>query len=278
MGERCGEDGDEKYCRTRHEATEHVRARLRHHVTGGRRVLVGFDFPYGYPAGLAARLGLSGAPWRAVWDTLADVVQDTPENASNRFAAAGGLNRRIGPGPGPFWGCPASQLHDGLTSRAKGLIAFPFGDLAKLRRTEAAIAGVQETWKLSGAGSVGSQALTGIPRVRALRDDPQLAAVSRVWPFETGFTARPVPDRGPFVLHAEIWPGIVPAAEVGHETATTGAIKDQAQVRLMCRWAARHDADGALGAFFADPGLAPPDRARVDREEGWILGVALPAP
>src|SRR5205807_3546491 len=30
------------------------------------RAVLGFDFPFGYPSGLAARLGLNGAPpWRA---------------------------------------------------------------------------------------------------------------------------------------------------------------------------------------------------------------------
>src|SRR6266511_742424 len=34
------------------------------------RVLVAFDFPYAYPSGFAAALGLDGPPWRAVWDYL----------------------------------------------------------------------------------------------------------------------------------------------------------------------------------------------------------------
>ena len=102
--------------------------------------------------------------------------------------------------------------------------------------------------------------------MRALRDDPLLASVSRVWPFETGFTDRPVPEAGPFVLHAEVWPGIVavPAAE---------AIRDRAQVRLMCEWAARQDASGVLGGWFA-PALDAATAAAAAAEEGWILGCA----
>lgn len=38
-------------CPTRSEAVAHVRDRLLDHVAHRRRVLVGFDFPYGYPAG-----------------------------------------------------------------------------------------------------------------------------------------------------------------------------------------------------------------------------------
>jgi hypothetical protein len=157
-----------------------------------------------------------------------------------------------------------------------GLVAYPYalpgGALGRWRRTEAAMTGVQETWRLAGAGSVGSQALVGIPRVRALRDDPELRDVSSVWPFETGFTPRPAPGEGPWVLHAEIWPGIIEAAAVAREATATDAIRDQAQVRLMCRWARDRDRDGTLGAWFDAAGLDPAVKAIAVAEEGWILG------
>ncbi|MEW6583934.1 MAG: cobalamin biosynthesis protein CbiG, partial [Actinomycetota bacterium] len=193
---------------------------------------------------------------------------------SNRFAVAHALNRMVGGGPGPFWGCPPARVTSALTGAMKDLFSFPYpcrgGTLPRLRLTEAGM-GVQETWKLYGAGSVGSQALTGIPRVRALRDDPDLRAVSQVWPFETGFTAAAV-SGGPCVLHAEIWPGIVPGPDLDAEVASTGAIRDQAQVRLMCRWAAALDARGELGALLdPPPGLGEEDERAVVGEEGWIL-------
>lgn len=267
----------ETYCRSREEATFHVRGRLADHVDHGRRVLVGFDFPYGYPAGLAAGLGLDGRePWRAIWDLLGDELTDDAKNKSNRFAVAHLLNGRMGEGPGPFWGCPAAATTNCLTSTMKGLFEFPFatalGQLRRLRLTEKAIGGVQETWKLAGAGSVGSQALVGIPRVRALRDDSSLAEVSTVWPFETGFTASPAPDRGPFVLHAEIWPGIIKPADLAAEKATTNVIHDQAQVRLMCRWAFIRDQQGSLGPWFDSTKLSEGELRAAVNEEGWILG------
>ena len=80
----------ERYCRTRQAAVEQVLESLRRHVVANRRVLVGFDFPYGYPAGLAGALGLAGAdaPWRQVWRELSAQIVDGPTNASNRFEAA----------------------------------------------------------------------------------------------------------------------------------------------------------------------------------------------
>lgn len=272
-----GGAGTATYRRGRAEATRDVRERLQGHVTAGRRVLVGFDFPYGYPAGLAAALALDGgAPWRAVWDHLDGAIADDAANRSNRFAVAAEMNRRVGGGPGPFWGCPTAEVRDGLTATMRGLFGFPFTaggtSLARLRLTETRTRGVQETWKLMGAGSVGSQALLGIPRVRALRGDPDLAPVSAVWPFETGFTPTPVPTTGPSVLHAEIWPGITGPAALDVEVAATGAIRDEAQVRLMCRWAAERDDAGTLGDHFDRPsGLADEQIATVVREEGWIL-------
>ncbi|HTI32262.1 MAG TPA: hypothetical protein VL422_01220, partial [Miltoncostaea sp.] len=184
-------------------------------------------------------------------------------NANNRFAVADAINRRVA-GPGPFWGCPPSAATPALTATVTGRFTFPVAGLRRLRATEEAMRGVQETWKLLGAGSVGSQALLGIPRVRVLRDDPELAAVSRVWPFETGLTGRPSPGAGPFVLHAEIWPGTV-------AVPPDAPIRDEAQVRLMCEWAERRDRDGTLGALFA-PELDAATAAAVVAEEGWILG------
>ena len=48
----------------------------------GQRVLLGFDFPFGYPTGFAARLGLPGVPWRAVWDEIADLLEESGENGN----------------------------------------------------------------------------------------------------------------------------------------------------------------------------------------------------
>ena len=62
----------------------------------GSSVLAGFDFPYGYPAGLARVLGLDGSPWRSVWDDLkARIADDQTLGTNNRFYVAGDLNRYL---------------------------------------------------------------------------------------------------------------------------------------------------------------------------------------
>jgi hypothetical protein len=121
-------------------------------------------------------------------------------------------------------------------------------------------------------GSVGSQALLGIPRLHALRWAPALGAASRVWPFETGFA---LPRGRPLVLYAEVWPGSLPAGAVVAECAATGAIRDQAQVRLLGRWAAALDAEGALAALFGPPrGVDAAGQRAARDEEAWILGAS----
>lgn len=237
---------------------------------------MGFDFAYDYLSGFAAVLGLAGDPWRAVWETLDGAVVDNDANKSNRFEAAADLNRRIGDGPGPFWSCGTKTVPAGLTRTREGLFGFPFQSRAvtvnRLRITDTALSGVQDVWKLFGAGSVGSQALVGIPAVHRLRNDPALAGVSAVWPFETGLTDRPVPEHGPCVLHAEIWPGIIDAAVLDQEKENADPIHDAAQVRLMCRWARDLDAEGTLGTWFNPSELTAEERRVVTDEEGWILG------
>src|SRR5579872_508385 len=74
---------------TRRRATAEIKQILIDLVRQNRSVLVGFDFPYGYPAGFAGALNLVGPPkWLAVWREVARRIQDGPDNTNNRFAVA----------------------------------------------------------------------------------------------------------------------------------------------------------------------------------------------
>ena len=98
--------------RTRHAAEAFLTDLLDTEAAAGRRVLLGFDFPMGYPQGFAARLtGQPSAP--AVWHWLDRHISDTPANANNRFAVADQINALFHQ-PGPFWGRPASAAHSHL--------------------------------------------------------------------------------------------------------------------------------------------------------------------
>ncbi len=265
----------ETYWRTRQACLAHIRARLRHHVQQGQRILLSFDFCYGYPAGYAAALGLTddAPPWRRIWNEITKLAQDSPTNGNNRFAVAAILNKRCaGLIPGPLWGCPVESSAPFLPTKRPG---FPYQArtglvLEQFRQTERCGTGGQPVWKLYGSGSVGGQTLVGIPAVCRLRYDPEFAAISQVWPFETGFTPTPIPSQGPAILHAEIYPGLV-----AHRLDDTLPIRDQALVRALVRWLADLDTESRLSRLFMGPDHLPaPALAACVEEEGWILGAS----
>jgi hypothetical protein len=69
----------EQYHPTRSRCLEALRLRLHDLSKQGLRVLLGFDFPYGYPRGLAAALGLGGGavPWEKIWSHLSSSSKTT---------------------------------------------------------------------------------------------------------------------------------------------------------------------------------------------------------
>lgn len=254
---------------TRDEAYQAVQAHLTDLVSLGRRVLVGFDFPYGYPAGTAAQLGLpDGAPWRAIWELLSDLLEDAPNNRSNRFEVAAQLNGAMTTGPAPFWGCPRGQEDTFLSSKRPK--PWP-ANIPEYRLTDRVVSGPKSLWQLYGHGSVGSQALTGIPRLAALRDHAALSEVSRVWPFETEAVLMPLSAKdAPLVLHAEIYPSLVPPSLFEE-------IIDAGQVRALAEHFSLLDEKGALGPLLDLSSLPLESREVAVNEEGWILGVPPPA-
>lgn len=235
-----GEAGaGETYHRTRALAEADLARRIAGRPAG-QRMLIGFDFPFAYPAGFAAMLGCDGP--LAVWDWMAERIEDGPDNANNRFETAAGING-IAPGAGPFWGLPHGRKLADLPPTDAWKTSRRF---CRKRRCEPQ--GAQETWKLFGNGSVGSQALLGLPVLSRLRRLPGVT----VWPFE---------PMGPVVL-AEVWPSLLAARVAGEQGAE---IRDRVQVRVLARELARLARAGRLAPLFDVPEVA--------REEGWILGV-----
>jgi precorrin-8X/cobalt-precorrin-8 methylmutase len=245
---------------TRCQATSEIRDILLSATQRGMRVLAGFDFPLGYPVGFAGKLGITEQPaWRAVWREIASKIIDRKDNSNNRFEAAAAFNRRISGGCYPFWACPQGRKYSNLLP-TKGAA----GELGERRITD--IGAMQPIWKLFGNGSVGSQALVGIPRVLTLRDDPALAAVSCVWPFETGLRA--LNGIEPLIVYAEIYPSLLRVQSVA------GEVKDAAQVRQTGRHFAELDQTSRLAELFAGrKSLLATQRAFVECEEGWTLGI-----
>jgi precorrin-8X/cobalt-precorrin-8 methylmutase len=254
---------------TRHAAKHLLGELLADESARGERVLLGFDFPFGYPAGFAKRLGLNGAPpWRAVWEEIAARLTDRENNTNNRFELAAEFNRRVSQRAFPFWGCPVGFAHDFLGPKHHN--GHAADALAEKRLIDTWMIGAQPCWKLAYTGSVGSQVLTGIPVVRALRDEPAWATGARIWPFETGL--RP-PDEAARMVFAEVWPSWWRKQIRGEY----GPPNDLAQVRTVAQIFAAADRSGELAAWFAgDPSLDDGQRQVIETEEAWTLGVTAP--
>lgn len=232
------------YCRTRDAAHRHLEARFDEALAQGSRVLAGFDFPFGYPAGFARAVTGRDDPF-ALWHWLTDAIMDDTRNANNRLAVAGQLNAMF-LGDGPFWSRPAAQPSEHVPFRKPPHTGFPF---AERRAVEQKARGASTCFQLFGNGAVASQSLVGLPRLQALRD--RYGADLAVRPFET--------QEAPLIL-AEVYPSML-SPEIKRRQRP-GETLDAAQVRV-------------LAEAFA--GL-PPDRANAllvegHPEEGWIAGL-----
>ena len=238
---------------TRAAATDILMARLRDARAKGERVFIGFDFVFGYPKG-AAR-AIAGRPgWSALWDTISSAVTDDSENRSNRFEVAAGFNRTLE--LEHFWGHPPHHRYADLRPTKPD---HGYHYLAERRIAEAHVRGPQPVWKLSGAGSVGSQSLLGIPRLHQLR---QQFPETGIWPFETNFERSLKP-----ITIAEIYPSMFPL---------TGTVlpRDREQVEVSVQRFADLDQAERLGEFLSAPsGLLDEQRHIAIEEEGWIAGV-----
>ena len=231
------------------------------------RALVGFDFPLGFPRGFASALKLAGdPPWSAVWTQIDKMVKDKADNTNNRFGAASEINRRLTGGPFPFWGCPPK---DALTTlQPKRTRAHGPDDLPEFRHGEMLAKGCSPIWKLYYNGSVGGQALLGIPALRRLKQARGEAV--KIWPFETGLkTLAPADLDGVEAVVCEVYPSLYKVQPA------PGEVKDLAQVRATAEHFARLDEAGKLGVQFGPPkGTADEVVADAEREEGWVLGTA----
>jgi hypothetical protein len=229
------------------------------------RTLVGFDFPLGFPRGTAAALKLSGAaPWRQMLDFITKEVKDKPTNENNRFQVGAKMNRLMTGEAFPFWGAPARDAQTMLS--VKRVRDHGPNDLPEFRLAEEAAKSTSSIWKLYYQGSVGGQALTGMPVAARLRD--ARGEKARIWPFETGWKPlAPADLDGVEGVFAEIYPSLFAGK------GASAAVKDEVQVRAVCERFNTLDEKGQLGAYFGPP-KDDLRRDAVEGEEGWILGVS----
>ncbi len=235
---RDGRAEEPVYLRNRRVAEDWLAALFEAEREAGRRVLAGFDFPFGYPSGFAEAITGQPNPF-ALWSWLQERIEDSPKT-NNRFDLAGEINRRFG-GQGPFWFNGLKRDIDGLPRR-KTEYKNPFPER---REAETRAKGAFSCWQLGGTGAVGSQVLMGLPVLARLRARFDAA----VWPFE------PLDKSVAFV---EIWPSLTLGA------APEGRIKDAWQVAEIARAVSSLDPKKLHDILAVD-----------QPEEGWIFGLGF---
>ena len=173
---------------TRKLAYRMLEQRLSELTETSQRVLLGFDFSLGFPAGTSRALGLEGPSWRAMHTFLHREVEDSDNNSNNRFAVAARMNAKLSGRAFPFWGVTSKRHENRTLSATKP--SFECAALSEYRMAEKImrtrrLGAPKSCWQLAYIGSVGSQSLMGIPYVQKLR---QRFATAQIWPFETGFS------------------------------------------------------------------------------------------
>ena len=233
-----GQISEPLYLRNRQVAETWLSDCIESELQAGRRLCLGFDFPFGYPAGFAPAL-TGGRDPLALWAWFAERIEDSPAD-NNRFDLAGRINRIFG-GKGPFWANGLKRDIDGLP-RTKTEYSNPFPDR---RKVELLARGSFTCWQMAGTGAVGGQVMMGLPVLHRLRQ--RFANHLAVWPFQ--MLDRPV-------ALVEIWPSLT------LKSVPDGQIKDAAQVEQVARDLARMPFEKLAQLLDVH---AP--------EEGWILGV-----
>lgn len=253
------------------------------------RILACLDFGFAFPRGLASHLpspGPNSPLWQRVWSYLGTHVNDdvgtkagrVPSNKSNRFEVANNLNFLIQQNAlGPFWCVDPNWRHRqeaaGIEvsigqNQPRDFISHLGIEVPQSRIVDNRVQS-DSPFRLFGNGSVGSQILTGIPRLQQLRQSQRLKRYgqNKVWPFETGWADAEDDEwlnSGVRLVLAEIYPSVRPALEDN--------VVDRGQVRAMWHWARDLDRRDELRTRFERPNdLTDAQEGIVRCEEGWIL-------
>lgn len=254
------EEGEGMKCwnpATRQEAFEDLLGLCKRGLVEAKRTLVGFDFPFGYPAGMADYFSLPKADhsWQRIWSFLNKELEDDAGNKSNRFEVGNALNEKVAVETGPFWGHPSNLDFDNLQMKRP-----PTYEIAERRLADSLIPKAQPVWKLAYAGSVGSQSLTGIPRVHQLRNHASLLQHTAVWPFED-FRNKPL-------VLAEVYPSFWDMVFRPEE------FKDAQQVKNVVQIMKGAQNQGELTAWMESPFKRTASETQsITTEEAWILGL-----
>ncbi len=239
-----GVSEDPANLRNRSLALSWITELIEREIAAGRHLLIGFDFPFGYPRGFAHAVNGRADPL-SLWAWFAENLKDAPEG-NNRFDLAGQLNARF-PGIGPFWFNALKRDIPHLPR--KGTDRADHG-MFERRKAETQAKGSFTCWQMGGAGAVGGQVMTGLATLERLRG--RFPDDIAVWPFQPLDTP---------VAFVEIWPSLIDPV-----VREVDDIRDRAQVNLLAQTLAGLEPDSLHRMLDAGHG---------NNEEGWILGLGF---
>lgn len=242
----AGVVGEPLYFRTRAMVEAWLVDQIEQALLNNKRLCIGFDFPFAYPAGFARAVCGRDDPL-GLWDWLAERVEDAPKS-NNRFDIAAKINAMFDH-DGPFWGNGLDRDIAHLPRKKPVHNGFSF---AERREVEQRAPGSFTCFQMSGAGAVGGQVIMGLPALARLRQ--RFAGKVSVWPFEPLVTQ---------IALVEVWPSLL--RDQVNAAVAGGGIKDAHQVRLLAKVIGQLDSDGDLAEMLA--------KSDVTKVEGWILGV-----
>ncbi len=250
---------------TRTCVRKYLKSIMKEATEKNHRLLIGFDFPFGYPANAYSKFCFKDYNnWYSLSQFIHDKITDTDKNKNNRFDVASDFNKCFPDNNGPFWGRPTDKKNKDKYPYLKNENPKIYNEklISEFRHVEDKLkeqTGKQakSVWQLFSGVTVGSQTLMGIPTLHKLKKYTNCA----IWPFES------IDNKSKHVI-AEIYPSIWKSKE--EDKRNLGLVKDAGQVKTVVEQIFCHDRDDSLQDLFNAPNSYGEN---ITEKEGWILGV-----
>jgi len=203
------------------------------------RMVVGFDFSFGFPAWFMRELGIRSAP--EFWRVLADGQGEKwlhKDCADGRFWGRAG-SARHGKKPAEFCGEHAHRM----LRRAETVLKVRAEITDPLAAAKIAGIAPKSVFQIGGAGAVGTASLRGMPGLIVLRD-----AGFRIWPFD-----KPELRRAPLVveIYTRLMTGAVTKSSEVARTAYLAKKRRENALYAVISRAVMAKAKGSEDAFDA---------------------------
>ncbi len=226
------------------------------------RTIIGFDFPFGYPADAYDEFKFKNAKcenWKNLWKLISYRIKDNHDNSNNRFEIANKLNLHF-KGESPFWGRDANHTqYKNISTNKPTRFAKGSHDPLQFRTIETYFRKAKSVWQLAYNGCVGAQTLMGIPYLSLLKKRGDCL----IWPFAS---FNEIDNSDKHVI-AEIYPSIW-----NEEEKNIGLCKDAGQVKTVVQQIFCQDKKGDLKNLLNEP-YNHDKKDIITEKEGWILGV-----